>query len=154
MGAGLAGCTDLKATVRGTPAPIAADSRLVDQAGIALSAALSLLHRTTTRHPGLGSELAPLRVLHTTHLDALRSAASSASPTPAPDRPSTTPAVPVPARRGAALAAVRDAERALRARLTGLAQDATSGDLARLLGAMAAATAQRSVVADRAREQA
>lgn len=147
VGAGLAGCADLPAAVRGTPAPADADSGLdsglVDQATIALTAALTLLQRTERRHPGLSHDLAPVRALHTAHRDALRpTTASPSPPTPAPP----PGAAPVPARAGAALAAVADAERALQARLTGLAQDATSGELARLFGAMAAATAQRSAL--------
>lgn len=147
VGAGLAGCADLPAAVRGTPAPADADSGLdsglVDQATIALTAALTLLQRTERRHPGLSHDLAPVRALHTAHRDALRPTTASPSP-PAP--PAPPGAAPVPARAGAALAAVADAERALQARLTGLAQDATSGELARLFGAMAAATAQRSAL--------
>lgn len=162
VGTGLAGCADLPAALRGTPAPAGAgsgadsgaDSGVVGQAAIALTAALSLLDRTERRHPGLRQDLAPVRALHAAHRDVLRPTTPTPSTTPGPTSaqtsgPTSGPtsgAVPVPARPRAALATVADAERALQARLTGLAQDATSGELARLLGAMAAATAQRSAI--------
>lgn len=153
-GSGLAGCADLSTTVHGTPAATDADTSVVDQAEIALAAALSLLHHTIAAHPSLSGELAPLRALHTAHRDALRSATSTPSPaaSTSPATPTTAGAAPVPAGRRAALVAVAGAERALQARLTGLAMDATSGELARLLGAMAAGTAQRLAASAWARE--
>lgn len=144
VGAGtgaLTGCDALGAAVRGSSAAPDADAVVVDQAVVALRAALEQVRRTTRRHAGLRAELAPVLALHTAHLDALRSAAT----TPVPSPTTTTAPAPEPAQQhaAAALAGVATSEQGLHARLIGLAQQARSGDLARLLGAMAAGTSQR-----------
>lgn len=148
----LSGCDAVETVVRARPATADADPALVHQAVVALEAALDQVRRTLRRHHDLRTDLAPVLDLHTAHLAALRSPASSTgsstpSPTAAPTgTPTPAPAAPVPGRASAALRAVAAGEGALHARLTGLAQQARSGELARLLGAMAAGTSQRLAV--------
>lgn len=144
----LSGCDAVETVVRARPATADADPALVHQAVVALEAALDQVRRTLRRHHDLRTDLAPVLDLHTAHLAALRSPASStASPTEsATGTPTPAPAAPVPGRASAALRAVAAGEGALHARLTGLAQQARSGELARLLGAMAAGTSQRLAV--------
>jgi hypothetical protein len=134
----LTGCDDLATPARGGSLPADPDTVVVDQAVVALRAALEQVRRTTRRHPGLRAELAPVLALHTAHLDALRDAATTPFSSP------TAAAAPPPAQHpAAALAGVATSEKGLHARLAGLAQQARSGELARLLGAMAAGTSQR-----------
>lgn len=119
----------------------------MDQAVVALQAQVTLIRRTTRRHTGLRTRLAPVLALHAAHLDALRPDGDASSPSPSSPSPSPRPtAVPVPRRAAVALSSLADAERALHARLKGLALEAHSGDLARLLAAVAAGTGQRLAV--------
>jgi hypothetical protein len=102
------------------------------------------LDATSTAHPELVPRLAGLSTLYRAHLDALTRAV--------PDGVDTAPATDarqVPASRPAALALVGKDARALDAGLVALAVRAESGPFARLLGTMAAGTAQQLVVLKR-----
>lgn len=94
---------------------------------------------TVRRHPGLGPRLAPIRTLHRTHLDALLSALPHGRHS---IKVVTTP-TSVPPTSARALADLGQAESALVDALAGSAQQADSGNLARLLASMAAAVGQQ-----------
>lgn len=156
-GAGLAGCDLLPG--RGSPDPTPPspggrgrpgddeepnDASLLDEAVALTLAGLALVGATGQRHPGLAGALEPLEEMHTAHLAVLtRSLADDPDPAPAP---------PVPARPPAAIRRVHGREEEGRGRLATLAGRARSGEFARLLASMAAATGQHLVPLPRPRD--
>jgi hypothetical protein len=131
---------------------------------------LALLEATTDRHPRLRPELAAAIDAHRAHEAMLSRAvpddvpvspspSASQAPTtstePAPEgtaSPGATSTPDVPGRRSRALAQVVAAERALATSTKRHAFRAQSGAFARLLGSMAAASAQYAVVLSSGKE--
>ncbi len=131
---------------------------------------LALLEATTDRHPRLRAELAPAVDAHRSHAAMLSRAvpydmpvSPSSSPSQAPSTsadpspegtasPGATTTPAVPGKRGRALAQVVAAERALATSTKRHAFRAQSGAFARLLGSMAAASAQYAVVLSSGKE--
>lgn len=122
----------------------------------------AMLAAVVASHPALGERLRAVSSAHDAHIAVLDGAVPPPSPTPASrgaraedsDDPSpgpgagasTSPSPPaVPRRPGQALSRVAVEERALALTLKQLAFRAPSGTLARLLGSMAASSAQHSV---------
>jgi len=112
---------------------VSPDLLAVGSAVAVLSAADARLRAVTRPTPALAASLR----LHQVHLDRLRGVAPAAVP-----NPRHSPA-PVVRRLPADSAILRRDEQRLVHQLSGLAQRAHSGELARLFAAMAAATAQR-----------
>jgi len=118
-----------------TPPP--EDSELVATVVASLVRAGALLDATTTEVPGLAARLAPVGAAHAEHLDVLVGAVPDAAvPTAEP--------VSVPPRIVPALAAVRRSEQRLLRDVREACLAAASGDLARVLGSVAASTSQHS----------
>jgi hypothetical protein len=123
-------------TSPGTPPP-PEDSELVAAVVAALARAGAVLDAATTVVPSLGARLAPVTAAHTAHLEVLVGAVPEADlPTPAP--------ASVPARILPALAVVRRSEQRLLREVRTGCLTAASGDLARVLAAIAASTSQHS----------
>lgn len=121
----------------GTPS-LSPDVALATLALAELRAAAGALTATTDGFPALRPSLAPVRAMHEAHESALVDAVPEGA------EPGTDPApYDVPARRPAALTALREREQELQARLGDLAVEARSGAFAALLAAMSAGTAQR-----------
>lgn len=112
---------------------VSPDLLTVGSAVAVLSAADARLRAVTKPTPATAASLR----LHQVHLDRLRGVAPAAIP-----RPRHSP-VPVVRRLPADSPILRRDEQQLVRQLSGLAQRAQSGELARLFAAMAAATAQR-----------
>lgn len=112
---------------------VSPDLLAVGSAVTVLSAAEARLRVVTKRTPAIAASLR----LHQVHLDRLRGVAPAAVPLP---RHSPAPVV---RRLPADSLILRRDEQQLVHQLSGLAQRAQSGELARLFAAMAAATAQR-----------
>jgi hypothetical protein len=119
-----------------TPPP-PEDSELVTAVVAALVRAQAVLAATTTAVPSLGARLAPVSAAHAEHLDVLVGAVPNA------DVPTAGP-VAVPPRILPALAAVRRSEQRLLRDVRAGCLAAASGDLARVLGSVAASTSQHS----------
>ena len=118
-----------------TPPP--EDSELVATVVASLVRAGALLDATTTEVPSLAARLAPVGAAHAEHLDVLVGAVPDAAvPTAEP--------VSVPPRIVPALAAVRRSEQRLMRDVRAACLAAASGDLARVLGSVAASTSQHS----------
>lgn len=121
----------------GTPS-LSPDVALATLALAELRAAVEAVTATTDGFPALRTALAPVRAMHEAHESALVDAVPDGA------EPGTDPApYDVPARRPAALTALREREQELQARLGDLAVEARSGAFAALLAAMSAGTAQR-----------
>lgn len=120
------------------PKPADADLPVAEEAVELIGSIMRTIRTNTRRHPALEASLADVLTMHLAHLAALRHAV----PTPAPSARTHSEA-PVPHSTSEALAQLRSSERPVRARLGGLAQQAHSGDFARLLASMAAAVSQR-----------
>ena len=130
-------------TTAGTAAPPSGggtdpDLAALQEARTVVGTRLDLVRRTSGRHRRLAATLAPLVGVHRAH-DRLLAGATSRP------RPPRTP-VPVPGERGRALELLHAQEATLQRRLAELAQDASSGAVARLLASMAAAVAQQAAV--------
>lgn len=130
-----------------TPAVEAASDLSPDVAlAVAAVGALLLAQRSAERavaaFPGLADDLAAVLALHRAHVDALEDAVPS-TVDPAP----STPGPKAPADRRTAVKQQQVAEQKLHDQLAGFALRAESGPFARLLGSMAAATAQQIAAA-------
>lgn len=111
------------------------DSALVVSVVAAVIAAVDVVTATSATTPALATRLEGLARAHAAHRDLLVGAI--------PDSDVPTPAVvSVPARPGAALAAVRRSEQRLLRTLRDSCGAAASGDLARVLASMAASVSQ------------
>ena len=110
------------------------DGDLVDSVLTALTDTLEIVGHVGDRFPGLAAPMAPLRALHTAHIEALDG-------TP----PTTFAGSGVIANPEAALTLVRRREKRLRSDLVESAVVAESGTLARVLASMSAAVAQHLV---------
>ncbi|WP_188778809.1 ferritin-like domain-containing protein [Marmoricola endophyticus] len=119
-----------------------ADERLLGRLVDELIPVLTLLTRTTSRHPALRGRLAPLSESLRTDLATLRAAGpGGATTTPSPT--ATATATAVPASQDAALRSSVAAATRLRDSLGRSALAALSGRFARLIASMAAALSQR-----------
>jgi hypothetical protein len=114
------------------------DVAVAVEAATLLRAAVTAVTATGDRHPGLAPRLTGALAAHRAHLDRV----VAAVPDGVDISGAATPYV-VPERPRAALAQVRTSEQSLHDGLVGLAMRARSGPFARLLGSMAAATAQQ-----------
>lgn len=131
------GGDDVAPSADGTPS-LSPDVALATLALAELRAATAAVAATTRGFPALRASLAPVREMHEAHEAALVDAVPEGA------EPGTDPApYDVPARRPAALTALRRREQELQARLGDLAVEARSGAFAALLAAMSAGTAQR-----------
>lgn len=119
-----------------------ADASTVDWLVTAIAAQARLVADVATTHVGLATALAPLSALHQAHLAVLST------------EPPAAPAVTVPVRPDAALAAVRRGEATLQRSLTAGARTAASGPLARSLASMAAGVAMHLAAAPSPRSSA
>ena len=119
-----------------TPPP-PEDSALVAAVVAALVRAQSVLDAAAAAVPSLADRLGPVRAAHAEHLEVLVGAVPEA------DLP-TAGAVSVPARILPALGAVRRSEQRLQREVREGCLAAASGDLARVLGSIAASTSQHS----------
>lgn len=118
------------------------DRLILDDARAAVLAAAELARATAQRHRALRGRLKPLRATHASHLERL-AATDPTAETPLASAPTTSTSTPMAPRLPAALAAVRKAEVDLADALAESAVRAASGDFARLLASMSAATEQQ-----------
>lgn len=104
--------------------------------------ALNEVDRTSQARPGLAALLTPIAAMHRAHLEIL-----TRVPDPEPSNAvtQTSPPMPTPADRQAALADLGAVEAALAAELAGLARESESGQWARVLASMSAAVQQRQL---------
>lgn len=139
----LAACSDAPATDF-TPGAAAEDAESEpDSAVVAgvlgeVGALVALLEATRDRHRALRGPLAPALRAHRAQLEAVLATGA--------DDPGPRGRARVPGRPAAALQAVREREETARRRLVGLAVDAESGALARLVAAVCAGVSQQQVL--------
>ncbi len=145
-GVGLAGCAPSTRRSASPGGEEPTDASLLEEAVALTLASRALVTATGEQHPGLAGALDPLSAMHAAHLAVL---ARSLADDPGPD-PGSAP--PVPARAPAAIRRVHRGEEEGRARLATLAARAHSGEFARLLASMAAATGQQLATLPRPRD--
>jgi hypothetical protein len=124
-----------------TAAGLAPDVAVATQALTEIGAVRLAASRTLSRFPAARPQLAPLVKMHRAHEKSLADAV--------PDRAGTSASPPpyvVPGKRQAALTKLATREQGLHDSLGDLALRAQSGDFARLLASMGAATSQRLAV--------
>jgi hypothetical protein len=162
-GSGVAACTPDRGPDRrrnAEPGPVEPevdpDVALATAALESQTAVVDLIRRTRDRHPSLSVLVAPVLAAHEAHAALLAEAsaphgAPSASParsdvgrSPVPQSP--VPRTPVPGTPGRALRRLVVAEQELTTAVKQQAFKARSGAFARVLGSMAAASAQNAVV--------
>ncbi len=135
----LGACSDAPATDltpgAGTEDP---DSAIVAGVLGEVGALVALLEATRARHRALRGALAPALRAHRAQLEALLATGA--------DDPGPRGRARVPGRPAAALDVVREREETARRRLVGLAVDAESGTLARLVAAVCAGVSQQQVL--------
>lgn len=115
-----------------TPPVLLSDGEQVAAAGRAIDTVVEFVSAVSAAHVGLSTPLADLVSLHVEHLALLETERVG------PGKPS------VPNKSGNALTAVRRRERSLQKTLAALANEVSSGTLARTLASMAAGVAQRT----------
>ena len=118
-----------------------ADAVLVAGVVAAIAAAEPVVAAARTAVPAAASVLTALEEVHARHRELLEEAAPDVSVPPAPE-------TGVTARPAVALAAVRRAERRVRAEVDRASLQASSGDLARVLAVVAGSLAQHAAALD------